>query len=58
MRQGKEAPIPLAELFEVTAATLAIEEAIRTQKSVPLHLNDETSNRGAPQGQPGFSETA
>ena len=32
MKQGKEAPIPFAELVEVTQATFAIEEAIRTQR--------------------------
>jgi predicted dehydrogenase len=36
MRQGKEAPIPFAELIEVTEATFAVEEAIRTQRTVPL----------------------
>ncbi len=34
MKQGKEAPIPFAELIEVTEATFAIEEAIRTQRTV------------------------
>ena len=34
MKQGKEAPIPFAELMEVTEATFAIEEAIRTQKII------------------------
>jgi predicted dehydrogenase len=34
MKEGKEAPIPLAELIEVTEATFAIEEAIRTQRTV------------------------
>jgi predicted dehydrogenase/threonine dehydrogenase-like Zn-dependent dehydrogenase len=36
MKQGKEAPIPFAELIEVTEATFAIEEAIRTQSVVRL----------------------
>ena len=36
MRQGKDAPIPFAELIEVTEATFAIEEAIRTQRTVSL----------------------
>ncbi len=36
MQQGREAPIPFAELIEVTEATFAIEEAIRTQKKVQL----------------------
>ncbi len=36
MKQGKEAPIPFAELIEVTEATFAIEEAIRTQKTVRM----------------------
>ena len=31
MKQGKEAPISFAELIEVTEATFAVEEAIRTQ---------------------------
>jgi predicted dehydrogenase len=34
MKQGREAPIPFAELMAVTEATFAIEEAIRTQKTV------------------------
>jgi predicted dehydrogenase/threonine dehydrogenase-like Zn-dependent dehydrogenase len=34
MKEGKEAPIPFAELIEVTEAAFAIEEAIRTQKTV------------------------
>jgi hypothetical protein len=34
MKLGKEAPIPFAELLEVTEATFAIEEAIRTQKTI------------------------
>jgi polar amino acid transport system substrate-binding protein len=37
MSQGKEAPIPFAELVEVTEATFAIEEAIRTQRTVRVH---------------------
>jgi predicted dehydrogenase/threonine dehydrogenase-like Zn-dependent dehydrogenase len=36
MKQAKEAPIPFAELIEVTEATFAIEEAIRTQRTVGL----------------------
>jgi predicted dehydrogenase len=44
MKQGKGAPIPFAELLEVTEATFAIEEAIRTQKAVPIQ---ETISRGA-----------
>ncbi len=36
MRQGEDAPIPFAELIEVTEATFAVEEAIRTQRTVPL----------------------
>ena len=36
MKQGKEAPIPFAELVEVTEATFAIEEAIRTHSAVSL----------------------
>jgi hypothetical protein len=34
MKQGEEAPIPFAELMEVTEATFAIEEAIRTGKMI------------------------
>jgi polar amino acid transport system substrate-binding protein len=34
MEQGKDAPIPFAELIEVTEATFAVEEAIRTQTTV------------------------
>ena len=37
MRQGKEAPIPFAELVEVTEATFAIEEAMRTQRKVNMY---------------------
>ena len=37
MEQGKDAPIPFAELIEVTEATFAVEEAIRTQKTVSLN---------------------
>ena len=36
LKQGKEAPIPFAQLHEVTSATFAIEEAIRTQKVIAL----------------------
>jgi len=42
MRHGKEAPIPFAELVEVTEATFAVEEAIRTQRTV--HLDTFQSN--------------
>ena len=35
MRHSKDAPIPFAELIEVTEATFAVEEAIRTQRTVP-----------------------
>jgi polar amino acid transport system substrate-binding protein len=38
MEQGKDAPIPYAELIEVTEATFAVEEAIRLQKPVSLGL--------------------
>jgi predicted dehydrogenase/threonine dehydrogenase-like Zn-dependent dehydrogenase len=34
MKQGEEAPIPFAELIEITEATFAIEEAIRTGKMI------------------------
>ena len=36
MKQGKDAPIPFDELVEVTEATFAIDEAIRTQGMVRL----------------------
>jgi predicted dehydrogenase len=36
MRQGKDAPISLEELVEVTEATFAVEEAIRTRTTVLL----------------------
>jgi predicted dehydrogenase len=36
MMEGKEAPIPFAELIEVTEATFAIEEGIRTESIVSL----------------------
>jgi predicted dehydrogenase/threonine dehydrogenase-like Zn-dependent dehydrogenase len=36
MKHGKEAPTPFAELIEVTQATFAVEEAIRTQRTVSL----------------------
>jgi predicted dehydrogenase len=36
MEQGKDAPIPFAELIEVTEATFAVEGAVRTQRTVPL----------------------
>lgn len=42
MKQGKEAPIPFAELVEVTQATFAIEEAIRTQRIARV---DEASEK-------------
>ena len=34
MKKGQEAPISFAELMEVTEATFAIEQAIRTQKTI------------------------
>ena len=36
MKQGKDAPIPFEQIVEVTEATFAIEEAIRTQRTVYL----------------------
>jgi predicted dehydrogenase len=36
MQHGLGAPIPFAELMEITEATFAVEEAIRTQKKVYL----------------------
>jgi predicted dehydrogenase/NADPH:quinone reductase-like Zn-dependent oxidoreductase len=36
MKHSKDAPIPFEQLIEVTEATLAVEEAIRTQRTVPL----------------------
>jgi predicted dehydrogenase/threonine dehydrogenase-like Zn-dependent dehydrogenase len=37
MNQRKDAPIPFAELLEVTKATFAIDEAIRAGRTVSLH---------------------
>jgi hypothetical protein len=37
--KGKDAPIPFAELLEVTDATFAVEEGIRTQRTVDLKTN-------------------
>ncbi len=37
MRKGKGSPIPFEELVEVTEATFAVEEAIRTQRTVSFH---------------------
>jgi polar amino acid transport system substrate-binding protein len=37
MKQGKGAPIPFEELIEVTEATFAIEEAIRTQRMASVN---------------------
>jgi hypothetical protein len=36
MKRGEDAPIPFEELVEVAKATLAIEDAIRTQQVVSL----------------------
>jgi predicted dehydrogenase len=36
IRQGKDSPIPFEHLVEVTEASFAIEEAIRTQRTVSL----------------------
>ena len=36
MKQGQDAPIPFAQLCEVTQASFAVEEAIRTQRAVQL----------------------
>jgi predicted dehydrogenase/threonine dehydrogenase-like Zn-dependent dehydrogenase len=36
MEQGKDSPIPFAELLEITEATFAVEEAVRTQRTVGL----------------------
>jgi predicted dehydrogenase len=36
MEQGRDSPIPFAELLEITEATFAVEEAIRTQRTVSL----------------------
>jgi predicted dehydrogenase/threonine dehydrogenase-like Zn-dependent dehydrogenase len=36
MKEGRDAPIPFAELVEVTEASFAIEKAIRTQSTVLL----------------------
>jgi predicted dehydrogenase len=37
MKHGQEAPIPFEELVEVSEATFAIEEAIRTQRTVSMY---------------------
>jgi predicted dehydrogenase/threonine dehydrogenase-like Zn-dependent dehydrogenase len=44
MKQGREAPIPFAELMEVTEATFAIEEAIRTQRTVGMDVRAADSS--------------
>jgi hypothetical protein len=36
MERGRDAPIPFAELIEVTEATFAVEEALKTQRTVRL----------------------
>jgi hypothetical protein len=46
MKQGKEAPIPFAEVIEVTEATFAVEEAIRTQRTVGLDARAADSAAG------------
>jgi hypothetical protein len=47
MEKGREAPIPFAQLIEVTEATFAIEEAIRTQRTVPLRARAEYATAAA-----------
>jgi len=47
MEQGNDAPIPFAELLEVTEATFAVEEAIRTQRTVGLDARAADSSGGA-----------
>jgi polar amino acid transport system substrate-binding protein len=46
MKEGRDAPIPFAELVEVTEASFAIEKAIRTQSTVLL--NDRTAFAAEP----------
>jgi predicted dehydrogenase len=46
MKQGKEAPIPFEEVIEVTEATFAVEEAIRTQRTVGLDARAADSSGG------------
>jgi predicted dehydrogenase/threonine dehydrogenase-like Zn-dependent dehydrogenase len=47
MEKGREAPIPFTEIMEVTEATFAIEEAIRTQRTVPLRARAEYATEPA-----------
>jgi predicted dehydrogenase len=44
MEQGKDAPIPIAELLDITEATFAVEEAIRTQRTVGLNARAADSS--------------
>jgi polar amino acid transport system substrate-binding protein len=54
MGHGKDAPIPFDQLVEVTEATFAIEEAIRTQRTVHLdgravyRLGNKEEEKSAP----------
>ena len=47
MVQGKEAPISFEELIEVTEATCAVEEAIRTRSTVHVGVGDPRQPEGA-----------
>jgi predicted dehydrogenase/threonine dehydrogenase-like Zn-dependent dehydrogenase len=51
MKHGKEAPIPFAELVEVTEATFAVEEAIRMQRTVSLDALYVFGENAVDQGQ-------
>jgi predicted dehydrogenase len=48
MKQGTPAPIPFEQLIEVTEVTLAIEEAIRTQRTVYLGAEPDHPSDSAP----------
>jgi predicted dehydrogenase/threonine dehydrogenase-like Zn-dependent dehydrogenase len=51
LKHGKEAPIPFAELIEVTEATFAVEEAIRMQRTVSLDALYVFGENAVDQGQ-------
>ena len=38
IRRGENAPIPFADLIEVTEASFAVEEAVRTQRMVSVNI--------------------
>jgi predicted dehydrogenase/NADPH:quinone reductase-like Zn-dependent oxidoreductase len=58
MKSGAKAPILFAELGEVTMATFAMEEAIRTQRSVILDGVAQSSDQAGLLVQTDFSESA